>query len=424
MEIKIIVGANYGDEGKGLMTDYVCRRFLSKSPDKSVLNVMHNGGPQRGHTVQLEDGTRFTFRNLGAATFAGADTYMASMFLVNPATLREELEQVRSMGYHPKIFINMGCRIITPYDMIANQVTEEHYRRGSCGCGIWKTIQRNATIGFTVKDLIDNWESDFDEIIGNRVTNIQAHHRHKIISGIGFNSGWYEVFNMPGITDAFIEDMRWMLMDKDIFFMSSNMDNLRTMFGTRYECIIFENAQGLAIDGKIVFGMEYNTPSDTDLVNPTQIIENSGYESSDIEVIFVSRTYLTRHGKGLFVYDEMNADDLSKKILINDPSNVENEWQGKLRHAPFDEYTFREMIIRCNTAMQYMTANFRWHKSNIRRSIALTHYDELHLTDDAFEQLMNLKYSTVYISTGPAAIHIVEDECSTNALKKAFDRLG
>ena len=40
-QIKVVIGANFGDEGKGLMTDYFCKRL---SESGSVLNIRFNGG--------------------------------------------------------------------------------------------------------------------------------------------------------------------------------------------------------------------------------------------------------------------------------------------------------------------------------------------------------------------------------------------
>ena len=51
--IKLIIGANYGDEGKGLAADYFGARAAGKF---NTINVLTNGGPQRGHTVELADG--------------------------------------------------------------------------------------------------------------------------------------------------------------------------------------------------------------------------------------------------------------------------------------------------------------------------------------------------------------------------------
>ena len=54
--VKIVIGANFGDEGKGLMTDY----FTSGSNDIVVLS---NGGAQRGHTVTKTNGIRHVFHH-------------------------------------------------------------------------------------------------------------------------------------------------------------------------------------------------------------------------------------------------------------------------------------------------------------------------------------------------------------------------
>jgi adenylosuccinate synthase len=63
----IIIGANFGDEGKGLITDFEARRNGSK------LNVRFNGGAQAGHTVVSEN-KRHIFSHVGASSFAGTET--------------------------------------------------------------------------------------------------------------------------------------------------------------------------------------------------------------------------------------------------------------------------------------------------------------------------------------------------------------
>ena len=49
MEIKAVIGANYGDEGKGLVTNFLARKAISEN--KCPIVVLNNGGAQRGHTV-------------------------------------------------------------------------------------------------------------------------------------------------------------------------------------------------------------------------------------------------------------------------------------------------------------------------------------------------------------------------------------
>ena len=59
MSIKAVIGKNFGDEGKGLATDYLA--MLSKRAGHSCIVVRHNGGAQAGHTVEAS-GKRFIFR--------------------------------------------------------------------------------------------------------------------------------------------------------------------------------------------------------------------------------------------------------------------------------------------------------------------------------------------------------------------------
>ena len=140
---KIVIGANYGDEGKGLMTDYFCREAAARG--ETCLNVLINGGPQRGHTVVTPEGMRHIFHHLGSGSFAGADTYFSDVFLINPMIFREEYEELRRTGADFRVFVHLACRWTTPYDMILNQMAEEFRgskRHGSCGFGIWETVLR------------------------------------------------------------------------------------------------------------------------------------------------------------------------------------------------------------------------------------------------------------------------------------------
>ena len=87
-KVKVVIGANFGDEGKGLMTDY----FASKEDNAIV--VLHNGGAQRGHTVITPEGYRHVFRHFGSGAYVGAATYITKEFIVNPILFRQEYEKL------------------------------------------------------------------------------------------------------------------------------------------------------------------------------------------------------------------------------------------------------------------------------------------------------------------------------------------
>ena len=138
-DIKIVIGANFGDEGKGKLTDY-----YTKNADNCIV-VCSNGGAQRGHTVLKSDGTRHVFHHFGSGTLNGADTYLPEDFILNPLVFREEWEELKNLGWEPYVYVHGKCMITNPLDMMANQIIEKsrgNDKHGSCGMGIYNTIQR------------------------------------------------------------------------------------------------------------------------------------------------------------------------------------------------------------------------------------------------------------------------------------------
>ena len=92
--VKVIIGANYGDEGKGLMTDYFAAE--AKRKEEFCLVVMGNGGAQRGHTVSTPEGIRHVFHHFGSGTFSGVRTYFPEYFIVNPMVFKKEFTELKN----------------------------------------------------------------------------------------------------------------------------------------------------------------------------------------------------------------------------------------------------------------------------------------------------------------------------------------
>lgn len=77
----IVIGAGFGDEGKGTMVNYLCKQ--SNKP----LVVRFNGGHQMGHGV-VENDVRHIFSNFGSGTLVGAPTYISEFCTVDPVELK------------------------------------------------------------------------------------------------------------------------------------------------------------------------------------------------------------------------------------------------------------------------------------------------------------------------------------------------
>src|SRR5262249_552775 len=87
-----VIGANFGDEGKGLAVDAI----VALDPDAAVIRF--NGGAQAGHTVVAEDGRRHVFSHFGAGTLRGAATFLSRFFVVQPSIFAREPSNLPGSG--------------------------------------------------------------------------------------------------------------------------------------------------------------------------------------------------------------------------------------------------------------------------------------------------------------------------------------
>jgi adenylosuccinate synthase len=86
MRVDVVIGAAYGDEGKGHVASCLA------SPESIV--VRFNGGCQAGHTVYSKSGVRRVFSHFGSGTMTGARTYLSKHFVCNPILFLAELKDL------------------------------------------------------------------------------------------------------------------------------------------------------------------------------------------------------------------------------------------------------------------------------------------------------------------------------------------
>lgn len=354
-DIKIVIGANFGDCGKGLMTDY-----FSQKPNSIV--VCSNGGAQRGHTVTTPDGIRHVFHHFGSGTFNHASTYLSENFIVNPIIFKQEYDELMKLGYIPNVYINQNCMLTTPFDMMANQIIEENRgknKHGSCGLGIFETIKRYKA-GIT----------DVDNHI--REYYLEQFKRENII----LTDEWSKIFLDNGIFEHFLDD--WDFMNNHSLAISDNY------FLNQFDNIVFEAAQGLLLDQNNTEYFPHLTPSNTGIKNPKRIIENVEWNDEiNIETCYVSRTYLTRHGAGKFP-SECNKRFINEYMF--DKTNVPNPFQDTLRYGTLD---LGELYSRCSNDI----GSF-----GDKKSIAITHCNEYGWNNDKLIELF--KDWNIYYSDG------------------------
>lgn len=353
--VKVVIGANFGDEGKGLMTDYFCAEAISRN--ESCIVALCNGGAQRGHTVVTPDGIRHVFHHFGSGTLVGADTYLSREYILNPMTFRKEYEGLQAMGFTPKVYVHPLCMWSSPYDMIVNQILEDSRgdkRHGSCGMGIWETILRYETLGFheTLSDFNDiGLEFKVEHLKRKRDT----YFRKRILDvNDDIWLEWRDIFYSDTLIDNFIKDVEFMC--KHIMLAHESMLK-------EYDNVIFENGQGLLLGQNQTKYGDNTTPSNTGIQNPHEVIK-SIMPNTNVEVCYVTRTYMTRHGAGDF---SSECDKAEINSSMEDKTNVPNPCQGSIRYGFLDA---NELVERINADMSSIGDN------SYKVSLAVTHINE------------------------------------------------
>ena len=150
--IKAVVGANWGDEGKGKITDMLA--------EKADIIVRFQGGANAGHTI-VNDYGKFALHTLPSGVFYGHTTsVIGNGVALNIPVFFKEYNEVVSKGVPaPKILISDRAQMVMPYHILFDQYEEE--RLGGKSFGSTKSgiapfySDKYAKIGFQVSELFD-----------------------------------------------------------------------------------------------------------------------------------------------------------------------------------------------------------------------------------------------------------------------------
>jgi adenylosuccinate synthase len=326
MKAYAVIGAAFGDEGKGLMTDYLA----ANQPEKTVI-VRFNGGAQAGHTVQTPADQRHVFKHFGSGSLLGCPTYLSEFFICNPILFHQEFLQLNGVNLQPKVYVHKEAIVSTPYDMMINQIAEEvrnNNRHGSCGVGINETVERNFVKEFslTVDELFDK------EALACKLKYIQNTWVPKRLQVLGIGTispAWQKRLESDNILEYFKTEV-------DFFLKNCVVSDNAAL--KEFSSVIFEGAQGLLLDEVKGF-FPHVTRSSTGLKNILNIANDVGI--SMLEVFYMTRAYLTRHGSGPLPF-EINA--LPYPDII-DATNVPNMHQGALRFAWLNLDLLRQAVF-------------------------------------------------------------------------------
>lgn len=299
MTARVVIDSNFGDSGKGLVTDWLCSQGAG-------MVVRFNGGCQAGHTVVTPEGERHIFRHIGSGTFCGVPTFLSQFFVCNPILFFGEMNQLSALGIRPDVYAHPDCLVTTFADMLINQARENKRgdkRHGSCGIGFHETITRSKLpeLKITMGDL---WNGS--KRLESQLVEICGKYSH-------FRSG------------ASFEDA--VAIGEFIKCCYQFAEYVQPLGIGQCKDIVFEGAQGLLLDKNNKEFFPHLTHSNTGMTNVEVLCSQAGITSK--EIYYVSRTYLTRHGAGPLPGEDSDME-------FGDDTNRPNQFQGKLRFAPLD----------------------------------------------------------------------------------------
>ncbi|MEN9219182.1 MAG: adenylosuccinate synthase [Thermostichales cyanobacterium BF4_bins_65] len=273
----VVVGAQWGDEGKGKITD-----LLS---EKAHVVVRYQGGVNAGHTLVV-NGTTFKLHLIPSGIlYPQTHCLIASGTVVDPQVLLGEIDKLHSLGIPTDhLYIADTAHVTLPYHRIIDQAEEERrgiYRLGTTGRGIGPTYADKAErLGIRMIDLMD------PETLRDKITWLVSY-KNDLLT---------KVYGLPPLeAESIIEEYRG-YAERLRPYIADVALMLADAIQTRKN-ILFEGAQGTLLD--LDFGTYPYVTSSHPISGGACIGAGVGPTCID-RVIGVAKAYTTRVGEGPF----------------------------------------------------------------------------------------------------------------------------
>ncbi|MEX0720332.1 MAG: adenylosuccinate synthase [Balneolaceae bacterium] len=293
MAIRVVIGAQWGDEGKGKIVD-----LLS---DKADFVVRFQGGANAGHTLKFDD-KKFVLHLIPSGIFNGdADCVIGNGVVIDPIALVDEIKGVQEMGFslEGKFFISQTAHVILPYHKLLDQLKEK--RRGgdaigTTGRGIGPAyVSKVSRVGIRMVDLLNR------ETLRSKID-----HNLKDI-----NFALENLYKEPTLdTEKLMAELEDSIKKLEPFIC--NTTNLLHDGIKKNKSILLEGAQGTLLD------VDHGTYPFVTSSSPTSggACIGSGVPPTALtHVMGITKAYCTRVGNGPFPTELLDekGEELRKK---------------------------------------------------------------------------------------------------------------
>ncbi|MEX2584937.1 MAG: adenylosuccinate synthase [Balneolaceae bacterium] len=278
MAVRIVVGAQWGDEGKGKVVD-----LLSKSAD---FVVRYQGGANAGHTLKFDD-KEVVLHLIPSGMFNGeASCVIGNGVVIDPKALLEEIDHIESMGVQleGKLLISESAHVILPYHQLLDRVKEKSRGAdaiGTTGRGIGPAyVSKVSRVGIRMGDLLE--PEELKKKLDKNLADINKALRH--------------IYKEPELdADQMFEDLKPCL-ERLAPYICNTTQKLHDAVA-QGKNILLEGAQGSLLD------LDHGTYPYVTSSSPTAggACTGSGIPPTAINhVMGITKAYCTRVGNGPF----------------------------------------------------------------------------------------------------------------------------
>ena len=285
-QLDILVGLQWGDEGKGKIIDKLCKNY--------DVVVRFQGGPNAGHTLYV-DGKKFVLHTVPSGIFTeGCTNVIGNGVVINPITLKEELEALQQYGIDTKEALRIGrkAHLILPTHIALDHLYEEKQNLGTTLRGIGPTyIDKVSRRGLQIGSI---FSKDFEEHYKKlETTHIDIFEKYN-----------FQYDKLQKLTQAWWEGIEYLKSQSFVsceYYLNDKISEGQRLLG--------EGAQGTLLD--LEYGSyPFVTSSNTIAAHACIGLGVSPRLVGDI--IGISKAYCTRVGAGTFPTE---LTDSNGKIL-------------------------------------------------------------------------------------------------------------
>lgn len=286
MPCKVVVGAQWGDEGKGKITDLLA--------EKAAVVVRYQGGANAGHTVVVGEQTFKLHLIPSGILHDHVFSLMGDGTVIDPKCLAEEYQGLRERGIScRRLRISGNAHVVMPYHLVLDRLQEE--ARGKVGIG---TTLRGIGPVYTDKAArmpqpVRMWDLLDVDVLRRRVAG-QLAEKNKILQALYGHE--------PLSVDAVVDEVM-----QYVPVFAQHVADVREIIFQQMDQgapIVFEGAQGTFLD--LDYGTYPYVTSSHPVSGAACLGTGAGPTAID-EVTIVNKAYMTRVGAGAFPTEQDNA---------------------------------------------------------------------------------------------------------------------